>query len=104
MAEIKFNFYSIYKDYYRNINDIKKFNLLLIPYYTLNITSYFMETLSRIYKITLPLYLLHKLRLTQRMDRNICKSLKKINRQKIIVKTIFKLKKINYKTYFLLKF
>ena len=98
MAEIKFNFYNTYNQYYRNINKLNKLNILVHPYYeSIYTTSYFMETISRIYKITLTLYVLYLLRVTQRVDYKVYKSLKKINRKKIFVKTIIKYKNFAYR-------
>lgn len=94
MAEVKFNFYKIYKEYYKNINDINRFNLYVIPYYDFCIiTSYEMETISKFHKIILTLYVLYELNIIKNIDYRIYKYMRIIYFQKIFVKTIFKFTK-----------
>lgn len=105
MAEIKFNFYNVFSDYYRNIYDVSKFNIFLYPKYeSIHIKWVFMDILYKFYSIILPLYLLYQDNLIKRMDYKIHKSLKKIHREKIFVKTVFFYKNCNFKIYNLFSF
>lgn len=100
MAEIKFNFYNIYSNYYRNINDVKIFNIFIKPYYELMVDGWlFAETFTLNYRIELYLYFLYELKELNLIKYNICKSLKKINRKKIFVKKIFQIKVCDHKIY-----
>lgn len=104
MAEIKFNFYNTYNNYYRNINDIKICNIYIKPLYESIIEGEFeMETLSKFHKITLSAYVEYELRVKYKIDYIVYKSLKKINRQKILVKTLYKPIWYNCKIYNLFK-
>lgn len=105
MAEIKFNFYNLYKNYYKNINNVEKYNLYMHNHYELySITSYFMELMNLTYVNKLTLYVLYELSVTEKFDYIICKSLKQINSKKIKAKIIFKYKNCFYKIYSIFKY
>lgn len=104
MAELKFNFYNTYNEYYRNINKINKYNLFTEPNYELIITKiFFLEVFPLLYKNILPLYVLYEHSIRNKIKYNVCKSLKKINRQKIYVKKVFKYRNYNWKIFNLFK-
>jgi len=100
MADIKFNFYNTYINYYRNINDINKFNIFIsLDYQFFNKLTYYIEVITQLYSIKLYLFVKYEYTITQKIDENIIKSLKKINKSKFFVKTIFKNINCDYKLY-----
>ena len=105
MADVKFNFYNTYSNYYKDINYLYKFNLFMKTYdYTSTLFLYLFEVVIQLFCIKLLYYIKYECLLTQRTDYNIFKSLKHVNKNKIILKTIFQNKNCFFRIYNLIKF
>ena len=84
MAEIKFNFYNIYKNYYRNINDLKTLIIYIEPKYEVDQHNYFyLELFTKFFFNKLPLYLSYEARVGIRIDHIVYRSLRFKNKEKI---------------------
>lgn len=106
MAEIKFNFYNIYRNYYRNINDFKKTLVIYIApkYETFQWGYFYMDLFPKFFCNKLELYLMYEAMVGIQMDYFVYKSIRPKVRKKISLIKVYNFRNYNYKIYNLFKF
>lgn len=105
MAEIKFNFYNVYKKYYRNINDFKTLIIYIEPKSDLYQLNYlYIELFTNFFFNKLESYIKCELLVGVKIDNYVYKSIKFKNKFNFFLIKIFNGLNYNHKIYNIIKF